>query len=210
MIDENDKVLPRVGLREDAFRRMEGYMAAACNGTVDVDITKHVPRMKPGSFITAFNEARKGYRDFGYCSNLIPHGYDVMRIKPQEMLSGRVRLTNTHQDQVNRLAAGAKVVPVTGHAISQVESNVAVAAQTEQVPMMFHWVHPIGKDTMDREAEIKRLLADPDRLRTHDIKFRCADSDQAQQAVVELASKGIEGYIGDKDPNVVIVLQVKI
>lgn len=171
MIDPNARVIPRIGLREDAFRRMEGYMASACAGTVDVVVANHLPKMKPQSFITAFNEARKGFRDYGYHSSAIPAGYDLMKIKPQELDNGNVRLSNTFQDEVNRMQqTGGKVLISSGVVIPPSSVSAAPMHREERVS----W---INKDK--RVAVLQRFQTDREYEENCKLFFHCDSKNNA-------------------------------
>ena len=75
---ERPRLLPRVDLREEAFRRFEKLIAKACvNREIEVtpDMVEGRRMLSTKSFCTRFRDALRGHMMFAYPSILIPHGY---------------------------------------------------------------------------------------------------------------------------------------
>lgn len=91
--------LPRVDLREEAFRRYEPYMFRSCHAmsiTVDpwdfpTSLTK--PMRKASSFICRFNDAKTGYKRYNYKS-VLPPLFDVDNLRPVELTNKSVLIKN--------------------------------------------------------------------------------------------------------------------
>lgn len=92
------RVLPRIDLREEAFRRFENTIANACKGSFVVK-----PRVEfgisPRTFLIRFTDAKRGYKLYGYYSDLIPANYELDRIKTVELDNDEVWIMNKFEDQ---------------------------------------------------------------------------------------------------------------
>ena len=93
---EQDEKLPRRGLREENFRKYELLIAQAVrNKQVKVERqTLLEMHLRPTSFISQFDEARRGFRIYRYTSEWIPEGADVSVIRASELRDGGVLLEN--------------------------------------------------------------------------------------------------------------------
>lgn len=82
------KELPRIDLRESAFRKYEHTIAKASYGKVVV-----VPEGKKAqSYIARFRDAVRGYRLYSYSSTLIPPGCPL-EFRLAELEDGSVEIT---------------------------------------------------------------------------------------------------------------------
>lgn len=100
MSEENDwksRVLPRVDLRESAFRKYEHYIAMACQGSYELDVRKEM-KNTARTFMVRFADAKRGFKLFGYLSSKIPHGYELRNITVKELEGDKVMVVNEVAD----------------------------------------------------------------------------------------------------------------
>lgn len=109
--DANDPnaPIPRVDLREPAFRKYERFIAAACNGTITVN---PLDGQNTNTFVCRLRDAILGYERYHYPSKLIPLDYPLSRLKPEALNSGQVRINNRMQDEVNTRRPQSNPSPV--------------------------------------------------------------------------------------------------
>lgn len=82
-------ILPRVELREEAFRRYEPYIVKASFGSCTID-----PKpMKAHSFICRFRDAIRGLSLYNYETD-IPQGTNLQALKCYETANGMVYIKN--------------------------------------------------------------------------------------------------------------------
>lgn len=189
---EEFKKLPRQGMREDAFRKYETLIGRACCGSVVVDPSEM--RLLPSSFISAFNEARRGYRHFRYPSKWIPITADVMHIRVFELEGGKVLLENKFADtQAKKMQA--EFVPLEG-----VPGATAHAVPEENLPiktLLFEW----GSDTTDRFLD--RMANELPWRKQHNMMIRCKTPEGFLAAKAAIKAKGLEFIESSKEAYVV-------
>ena len=92
--------LPRLDLREEAFRKYESYISRAISGSYTLNPQLDLAKpMNPHTFCTRFRDAILGYRRYHYPSEIIPKNYDVNLIKAFELADGNVLIENESADK---------------------------------------------------------------------------------------------------------------
>jgi hypothetical protein len=194
MEDYSALKLPRRGMREDGFRKYEMLIGRACGGSVVVD-PKELG-LQPSSFISAFNEARRGYKHFRYLSKWIPITADVTHIRVFEITNGRVLLENKFADSAARKMQ-AEYMPLAG-----VAGGTAHANTSDDVPIQklrFNW----GSDDGNRHVE--KLATDLSFRRRFTVEFICT-AENCAEAKETLKGKGLEAVDSAKEAYVLIAL----
>lgn len=88
--------MPRVDLREKAFRKYERYINRALEQTYELDPGVEL-NMKPATFIARFKDAILGFQRYRYDSILFRQDADFRAIRLYELPTGFVRIVNTTQ-----------------------------------------------------------------------------------------------------------------
>lgn len=108
---KNPQTLPRLDLREPAFRRMERLIAKACVETFSLNPKTDVEgiSMNPHTFCLRFRDAIIGFKRFKYRSSMIPKGVDLDTIKCTEDTDGlRVHVSNSKTEEFSSIHAAEK------------------------------------------------------------------------------------------------------
>lgn len=86
--------LPRIDLREPAFRKYEPYIIKACHGELVVDPIRL--NMKASTFMARFRDAVLAYKKYNYHSGQIPRD-NPLDFKIVELDTGEVKISSRRQ-----------------------------------------------------------------------------------------------------------------
>ena len=148
----NVERLPRKDLREEAFRKYEQDIALGCKGSYVLDPRKFSRPMKAASYVARFTDAKRGYRVYGYQSELIPKNYDLDRVRAFELSDGTVQISNEIEDAIS---TGKKWN--VQHAI--VAPRPIVTNQENTAPRIIEWNNrPVRQLYARNQEEIETLV----------------------------------------------------
>lgn len=85
--------LPRLTLREKAFRKYERYIARALKESYTLDPFAEM-NLRAHSFVLGFKDATLGFKRYGYDSILIPKGADFRVLRLYELSDDSVSIVN--------------------------------------------------------------------------------------------------------------------
>lgn len=95
--DQKLQILPRIDLREPAFRRYEPIIAEACKQTIEYNPLLKL-NVNPHTFACRFRDAILGKRRYHYHSSIIPRDFDITVLRVHELSNGNVLIENPVAD----------------------------------------------------------------------------------------------------------------
>jgi len=127
-------ILPRLELREPAFRKYEYFLAKAVQGSyrISAEEVRAMGTTKPmnnRTFKLRITDAKTAFERFGYKSKRIPPGYPMRNVKFYETEDGGVQCINLNTERAavhahKDASSGDKVYPVNDESMTEVYNAV--------------------------------------------------------------------------------------